>query len=379
MFYVNRPGKNHTKGFSLVEIMVGMTVGLLSMLVITQMLAFFENQKRTTTAGSDAQENGLMALVNLEQALRSAGAGFANLSAFTCAPATTYSYVSTSASPPLNPFFPVQITDGGSTGSDAIIIQTASNFLGSIPATITSPMPLSSSVLNVSRTAGLTANDLILVSDGSGNCTLMQITSFNTASLTLVHNPGGSPSYNPSPIPGGWPAYGSGSTILDMGQMTTSTFSIDANNNLAVSTSQLGVAATPPVELVTDIVSLQAQYGIAAAGSQNVTAWVSATGATWAAPSATDIKRIKAIRLVIVARSGKKETKNVTSTCTNTTGTVNNGPCAWTEITADPNPAPQINLAYYPDGITANPDWQKYRYKVYQTIIPLRNVIWANL
>jgi type IV pilus assembly protein PilW len=385
MFYVNAPGKNHIKGFSLIEIMVGMTVGLLSMLVITQMTTIFENQKRTTTAGSDAQENGLMALVSLEQAIRPAGSGFTNSAAFTCAPAYTYSYVSTSASPPLSPFFPVQIIDGGVTGSDSITIQTASNFLGNIPATITTAMPSSSSELNVSRTTGFTTNDLILVSDGSGRCTLMQITAVQPAALKLQHNPGGTPSYNPSPVPASWPAYLASSTILDMGQMTTSTFSINTANNLQVQDSQLAASAVAATtkELVTDIVSLQAQYGVALpAGakppSQAVTNWVDATG-PWATPSATDIKTIKAIRLVIVARSGKKETKDVTQTCINTTGTVNNGPCAWTESSAtDPNPAPKIDLSFLPNG-TANPDWQKYRYKVYQTIIPLRNVIWADI
>lgn len=367
MFCVNIPGKDRAQGFSLVEVMVGMAVGLLSILVILQTFTMFENQKRTTTSGADTQNNGLMALVNLEQAIRSAGSGFTDSSAFTCT--TTYAWNDTIGSFAVS-FFPVQITDGGTTGPDSLTIQTASNFLGNIPAKITTPMPSSSSELNVSRTTGFTANDLVLVSDGT-NCTLMQITQVQPAPLKLQHNPGGSPSYNPSTSYqsiNGWPAYGSNASILDMGQMTTSKFSINANN-LQASTSTLGTAATTPVELVSDIVSLQAQYGTAPGGAQqNVTAWVNATG-TWAAPSANDIKRIKAVRLVVVARSGKKETANVTQPCTNISGIVNNGPCSTDSVAA---PAPAIDLS-------ANPDWQKYRYRVYQTVIPLRNVIWANL
>jgi type IV pilus assembly protein PilW len=34
------------------------------------------------------------------------------------------------------------------------------------------------------------------------------------------------------------------------------------------------------------------------------------------------------------------------------------------------SPAPAIDL-------TANADWQRYRYRVYETIIPLRNMIWS--
>ena len=51
----------------------------------------------------------------------------------------------------------------------------------------------------------------------------------------------------------------------------------------------------------------------------------------------------------------------------NTSGTNANGPCAWRDSTA--NPAPTIDLS-------GNPDWQYYRYRVYETIIPLRNVMW---
>lgn len=379
MFCVNTHIKDHAKGFSLVEVMVGMTVGLLSMLVIMQTFTLYENQKRTTTAGSDAQGNGLMALVNLEQQIRAAGAGFANSSAFTCA--TTYAWNDTSG-PLAVAFSPVKITDGGATGSDTITIQTASNFLGSIPASITVTMPSSSSELNVSRTTGFTTNDLVLVSNGSGNCTLMQITQVQPAALKLQHNPGGSPSYNPSTSyqsSNGWPAYATGDTILDIGQMSNSTFSINIKNNLQDQVSLLSAAASIPStqELVTDIVSVQAQYGVAPAtpvGSQNVTAWVDAAG-PWAAPSSADIKRIKAVRVILVARSAKKEATIVTQTCTNISGIVNNGPCSVDSVAA---PAPKIDLSYYPNG-SANPDWQKYRYRVYQTIIPLRNVIWANL
>lgn len=369
MFCANRPGRRYMEGFSLVEVMVGMAVGLLSMLVILKMLTLFENQKRTTIAGSNAQVNGLVTLVSLEQGIRTAGSGFAGSPAFDCT--TIYAWNDTGGALAFS-FFPLRITDGGSTGSDSIAIQTANNFLGVIPATITSPMPSSSSELNVSRTTGFAANDLILVSDG-GNCTLMQLTAIQSASMKLQHNPGGSPTYNPS-VPyqtaNGWPAYGSGALILGIGQLNTSTFSVDANNNLQVSTStQLGSAATS-VELATDIVSLQAQYGIAPAGSQNVNAWVSATGATWAAPSAADIKRIKAVRLIVVARSGRKEASNVTLPCTNAgSGVANNGPCS---LDSAADPAPAIDLS-------ANPDWQRYRYRVSQTVIPLRNVIWANL
>lgn len=375
-------GVRRDRGFSLVEVMVGMSIGLLSVLVIMQAFSVFEGQKRTTTAGSDAQENGLMALVLMEQVIRNAGAGFSDSSAFDCNTINSY-YNGTPNAPgiPTTSMAPVKIADGGASGSDTVTILSGTEFLGSIPATITSSMPVTSSALKVDRTIGFNgtngrcsgcAGDLILVSQG-GACTVMQVTNANAASLTLTLNNGSNAPYNPAgnfynTSPGNtWPTYTTGAKILNMGSLSSFVFSIDSGNNLQEAT---GSAAAIP--LVTGIVSLQAQYGVSSAvGVQQVSSWVDATAATgFNTLDSSKVKRIKAVRIVAVARSGKKELSNVTGQCTNTSGAVNNGPCAWSDSVA--NPAPVIDLS-------ANPDWQKYRYRVYQTIIPLRNIIWANL
>ena len=44
-------------GFSLVEIMIGMVIGMLGIIVMMQIFALSEGQKRTTTGGGDAQNN----------------------------------------------------------------------------------------------------------------------------------------------------------------------------------------------------------------------------------------------------------------------------------------------------------------------------------
>jgi type IV pilus assembly protein PilW len=103
---------------------------------------------------------------------------------------------------------------------------------------------------------------------------------------------------------------------------------------------------------------MKAQYGIADVGSQNVNAWVSATAATgWNVLNSTLLKRIKAVRVVIVARSAKMEAP----------GTTTVAPVAWPD-----GASPAIDLS-------ANPDWQRYRYRTYQLVIPIRNMIWANV
>ena len=82
--------------------------------------------------------------------------------------------------------------------------------------------------------------------------------------------------------------------------------------------------------------------------------------------SSGDIGRIYAVRLAIVARSAVKEKADSSGTCVTTTTTSVNMP-SWSGGT--------IDVSKNPDG-TANPDWQCYRYKTFETVIPLRNLIW---
>lgn len=61
------------QGFTLVEIMVAMVIGMLGIIIIMQMFALFEGQKRTTTGGDDAQNAGIIALYGMQQNIQQAG------------------------------------------------------------------------------------------------------------------------------------------------------------------------------------------------------------------------------------------------------------------------------------------------------------------
>lgn len=362
------------QGISLIETMVGLTLGLLVTIVILQVWGTFEGQKSRTVSGSSAQESGVLAITQIEQDVRNAGSGFTDSAAFNCSTIYSYyetggSYVSPAPAYAGGTLAPVKITDGG-TGSDTIAAMRGTEFLGAIPATITATMPSSSAELNVSRTYGFADGDIVLAVQG-GSCSVMQVTQVQDAALKLQHNPGGTTTYNP-PVnfqnANAWPAFTTGATLMKVGQMALHVFTINTSNQLIMTDTSVPSTSTTSI-LAADVVKMKAQYGIADAGSQNVNDWVSATG-SWAALDTTESKRIKAIRVAIVARSSKMEGSDVTDVCTNVSGVVNNGPCAWPDSAADP--APQIDLS-------ADANWKKYRYRVYQTIIPLRNVIWANI
>jgi type IV pilus assembly protein PilW len=198
----------------------------------------------------------------------------------------------------------------------------------------------------------------------------MKLTQVQAQSSNMQHNPGGSQTNNP-PVSyqnsNAWPAYPSGSQLFKIGTLLSRVYSVNSNKELSLVDNTDALLVTT-AQLAPDIVSLKAQYGVANTGSENVSAWVKADAASgWNVLNADKVKRIKAIRLTLVSRSTKKEATNVSFPCTNSAGTVinSNGPCAWSDS------EPLINLS-------ADSSWQKYRYRIYQTIIPLRNIIWAS-
>jgi type IV pilus assembly protein PilW len=329
------------------------------MLVILQMYQVFEGQKRTTTTGGDAQENGLFALTMIERDAKMAGYGLSTSQTLACNTYFTYRDTGSGTPGPIPDFStaPITIADGG-TGPDTITLRSATTLVGGAPASIRENMPMPSAQFKVNTIFGFTPESLILVVQG-GNCTLMEVETVQT-SLHIGHGPDQSqlsttnPNYNPpancytgSNACASFPAYTVGALVFNLSDISIKTYSINSASSL-----QLVDNSAPAIPIAAQIVELQAQYGIADVGSQAVNNWVDATGTDWAAPTPANIRRIKAVRIAVVARSTQQEKVVVTGT----------------------------PLQLWPGKTMAlSTDDQRYRYKIYQTIIPLRNVMWANI
>lgn len=378
------PWRKQQTGLSLIELMVGLVIGILAMLVILQMYQVFEGQKRTTTTGGDAQENGLFALTMLERDVKMAGYGLTTAQTLACTNYFTYRDTGTGPAAAIPNFStaPITIVDGG-TGSDTVILRRSTSLVGGAPASIREDMPQPSSVFKVNTTQGIVEDSLALVVQG-GNCTLIEITaSLPGNALGVQHAPRQSqlsetnPNYNPpancytgSGICVGFPTYTVGAQLFNVGNILTQTYSITPPNivNNAPSLSLVNNTA-PPILVATQIVYMKAQYGVAAppgpgVDSQVITRWVDATddsgGATagnWLAPNVAEIRRIKAVRIAVVARSTQQETGVVTQTL----------------------PLWRADTRTNGENMPLNANDQLFRYKVYHTIIPIRNVMWANI
>jgi type IV pilus assembly protein PilW len=326
-------------GFTLVEIMVGLAIGMLATLVIMQVFSNFEAQKRATTGSADAQTNGSIALYNIGREMQMAGYP---LTPSTDSPlkCTTLTFGATG----LTGISPVTITDGGGGASDTITIRYGSSAMGGIPTTITSVGAPTANDVTVDSSLGCNTNDIAMITNGT-TCAMTSataVTSSVPATVTLQNMTNAT----------------AGASIACLGNWNEVTYRVN-NGNL----ERNGVPS------VVGIVNLQAQYGVSSSATSNqVTQWVDATGGTWAAPTVADRNRIKAIRIAIVARNAKSEPGTVTAACSSTTTASPTGLCTW-EGSAS-SPAPTIDLSSYSN-------WQNYHYRVFETIIPLRNVIWS--
>ena len=100
------------QGFSIIELMVGLVIGLLTLLAIYQLFAVSEGRRRTVAAVSQAQSAGALALFAIEREIRSAGLGFASLDTTFLGCKVKATNTARSPAEFEFPFQPVEIKDG---------------------------------------------------------------------------------------------------------------------------------------------------------------------------------------------------------------------------------------------------------------------------
>jgi len=392
-------------GFTLVELMVAMTIGLVLALVISLSMLQMGRQSRVVSANSSAQVNAQLALSLIDLSARAAGAGLFNSGKPICRSFNAWHAGSVKSDGA--PLMPARIVDGGAAGASDRLVFSSFDAVGPL-----SGLPVLTAMANpadgivVPDAGALAASDLAIVGvpDGTVPCTLFQLSAAPSAGAgaaacgsnasqcqTLAHASGGD--FN---APGGTfttePRYGFeavapvvgpavvmrvGSAFRQPGYRVLCNTLVSYNafaDSPSCSAAPLGFGGGANA-LASDVVLMHAQYGISAATDNIVTDWVDAktvAGVNWAAPAAGDIARIKAVRVVLVTRSKEPASDLVTAaSCTNGGGVVNTGPCSF-----DDAQAPAIDLSGV--AVPAGRSWRNYRYRVHQAVIPLRNVIWGH-
>lgn len=355
-------------GFSIIEILVGLAIGLSSMLAIYQLYGVSEKQRRTVSAASDAQSAGALALFSIERDIRSAGLGFAAMEAQHLGCDVQAHTSGRSPQAFSFPLVPVRITDadGGAqlwvlTGSSANMV-TGSRYEAS-----------TNGVLSMEKSnAGLHAGDVVVGTSDSqtSRCLMMEITAGARSTVAAGEGTDPYPSNRVAQGLGSYTSFYTGATVAsrrnggDQRRMldgSPTSLGEGALYNLGPQ-PQLHVWSLQGNELVyynhldgtssaavaQDVLRFQAEYGYDANGDGQINSadeWTSTFGTSWT------WDRVLAVRVAVLVRSSQFERDEVT-----------------TEQPRWANGSKPFAL----DG-----DWQHYRYRVYESVIPLRNTLWG--
>ncbi len=329
------PATRHQRGFSLIEMMIGLTIALMGLAAVSQVMMTFSKKRTAITQVSAAQDNGVMALYRMEKEISQAGYGLVAQSGLpTLQGCATITDGSNSFSP-----VPARITDGD-TDSDQITVVYAYSTTG-LPGTELSASggyTMTSSQYNVRSNVGFSDGDKIV---STINCTVGTVNSVATATAI-----GFSPTSAASTNSG---------FLVNLGPTGV------VGRHFAITSGALTMGEYPaytPNNLVDEIVYLKAQYGLSATTTSNtVTSWVSGVTAI----DSTNVARVIAIRVGVVARSALRENATIEQPATQTV-------------------LPAVTDALgnaIGSAVTYTVPDTRYRYRAYNTMIPLKNMIWT--
>ena len=352
------------QGFSLIEIMVGVVIGLIAVLIIYQVFAAAEGIKRNTTSVGDAQQNGLLSSFMLGIELANAGNGVAHAAqALGVCPAGA-SFASTWR--PL----PLMIVDGG---ADDVPDTFSVNY--SVTSAAIAPAPFTATAAanadySVQSPTGFQSNDLIVAIGGApaaAGCAASKVTAVTAPDVngvvTISHTD-----------PGVAATFGNTAVLLNMGPAANAQkVRYDVTAAGVLRTTALLKAdgtlnddtAPPPNPLASNVVNMKLQYGVDVGGT-GVLTWKSAGASPWTPAELTStipgpnlivqLKTLKAVRIGIVVR-GEQWDKDGPDVAWSLFGGTAGGGYEGTFPRAAGN----------------------YRYRIYETVIPLRNELWNSL
>lgn len=364
MMYMSHSRKRRGRsqgGFSLIELMVGMAVGLMATLVIAEVMRVSEGQRRNATSGSDAQINGGMAIYTLQRNLKMAGYGLVTEpDAIGCRLTSGFGMATM---PPT--LAPALITSGGANNPDTVRILSSSKTGFSLPTRLIAPfydpngagdlptrMPVASSL-------GINANDLMALVYGRDAACQVFVVSAQPPAGVVPRTDG--LKWNTAKFPDRVPV--DGNFLVNLGNFGDVTFSVSAAATLQQTTIDHPNQASTTTDLQSNIVTMKALYGKDTNGDGQVDTYDAVTPVTNAG-----WLQVLSIRVVVLARSEQYEKEEVTTALPewdlgSTVTVPGSSDCGGNKC-----------ITLRPD--TNDADWRHYRYKQFETLVPLRNHLW---
>ena len=399
------------QGMTMIELLVAMAIGVTVTLAVSTLLVASENQKRITTSTNDADQTLVYTFSELDRALRGAGSGIAqsqysgsqgilgcrlNMASNGVTymprpgayPAPFSNYFLGGASPTALHMAPVLIgaNQSDNNSSDVIVVMGGSGSAGGVPRAVYGAGSGVNSNIQVvlENTVGFNPYDVVLVSqNGVTDCLIEEVNVVQPTALTMnatttYYTPGTTTTLNTL-------ASSTASLITPLGNEATTSapnnvqftmYGVGTNNTLysydlmqyaSLAAFSLGGDATQPI--ADQVIQMNALYGVATPANP-------AVFNNWANPADTahgyDINTVMntpgtqalivAVRVAIVVRGEYYDKKIVSPTSLTIFSGLVDGY------------GNSLQKTVPPAGLGQTLD-QRYRYRVYEFTVPLRDMI----
>ncbi len=332
------PTNATSRGFSLIELMVGLTLGMIGMLIVSKVLSISGNYNATITASGEAQTIGNLSLYSIERELKQAGFGIANQTLLGC---QLNGYDNTRATLISKTLYPVEITAPASANdSDTITIAYGTSEMRMGPITLTTAYGGGSTDIDVQNRFGVFVGDYFIMGQPATNCILGQISALPATSATAVSHAG---TYRFNKSSGLGISFNTAKgEFYDLGKaFNYNTYSVNASKKLI----QYSELTGDSLVIADNVLAFKARYGHDSNSDGTIDTWdtvIPTTPAGWWATTN--------IRMGLAVKNPRREAGLVT---------------------ASP-------LSLWPNGpsVTLSTEEQHYRYRTYNVVVPLRNMIW---
>lgn len=383
---MNAASARRRGGFSVVELMVSVVIGLLALMFATRLVANSEKTKQASLGGSDAMQNGMVALFSVSNDAAQAGWGlndplisgcntvFSDTAGFALAGATRGGVAVT-------PLAGAVIVSNG-LDPDELSLYSGTSMSGTGTLRVINYAGANS--IDVDRGSyGFALNDVILVAPETqgNNCALAQIAQDPAGNPQLRIDAGTAQRFNTGALGAPFDAYKA--RLFNLGPAAALSFHTWSVRNgfLQLRATDLAGASQAGATVIDNVVSLKAQYGFDTRVGAAFTPTAGPLVAQWSGSmidadgdgvvgGAADYQHVVALRIAVVARSKNPDKPGADGSCSST------------------SVAPTVFSAAQPFGVAPVPvtvnvavagdplSWKCYRYRVFETIVPLRNAGW---
>lgn len=344
-----RPPLRAARGLSLVELMIGLVIGLLvSLAAVGSLRIFGAGQSQGTVTGG-----GLLSAVSAMGAIKNdvaaAGLGFFDGQSPLCDRLN----LSVGAGAVVNgtAFSPLLVSR--ETSNDRLDLVYGSDVAAG--ANVPLAMPSAGASINTTSTLPAAAGQTVMLAPaGTGLCTVRSVTAVTagTPDTPQLLSFGSAGRHNQAEFTTA-PSYEAQARATLMGELRWHRYRV-VDGNLVLEQPLDGSSAV----LVRNVIGFRVEYGVSDVGGSTLAAWQDAGDTGWGTMNTANIARVRALRLGLVVRSPQREKPDAGGNC----NAASAKPQLFGEVVE-----PDVS------------DWRCFRYRSSTTVVPLRNLVWGQV